>query len=227
MTVAKTSKSKASAKKNPVKQDPVKKNSKKRDDDGSSSDRGESSSDSDEPFILNPNDQFEILNSYALPNEREILVAHHLNSFNNLIEQTIPNSIEKSNPAIIKIPKSETVHDEIIDESHLPDLMPDALPNIIAADTIAEDDDDEIAPGAVPVDGGEGADGGDGSSGEETIPIAKLTGKGKGKGKGKWKRDSSRDSTESPKAKGICHMYVRNGNVPMKLLIIHTCPRIR
>ena len=35
--------------------------------------------------------------------------------------------------------------------------------------------------------------------------------KGKGKGKGKGKRDSSRESPDASKVKGICHMYVRNG----------------
>ncbi len=38
----------------------------------------------------------------------------------------------------------------------------------------------------------------------------KGRGKNKGKGTGKGKRDSSRDSSNSPKADGICHMYVIN-----------------
>ena len=38
----------------------------------------------------------------------------------------------------------------------------------------------------------------------------KGKGKGKGKGRGRGKRDSSRDSSNPPTVKGICHMYVRH-----------------
>ena len=39
----------------------------------------------------------------------------------------------------------------------------------------------------------------------------KSKGKGKGKGKGMGKREQSRDSYNTPKPKGICHMYVGHG----------------
>jgi len=51
----------------------------------------------------------------------------------------------------------------------------------------------------------------------DAVPGAPGKGKGgKGKkvrvkGKGKGKRDSSRESLDASKVKGICHMYVRNG----------------
>ena len=40
-----------------------------------------------------------------------------------------------------------------------------------------------------------------------------VKGKGKAQGKGRGERDRSRDFSTTPKPKGICHVYVRHGQV--------------
>ena len=63
-----------------------------------------------------------------------------------------------------------------------------------------------LTSGAVDADSTPGPSGGGKGGGK-----SKGKGNGRGKDKGRGKREQSRDSSNTPKPKVFCHMYVRNG----------------
>ena len=64
-----------------------------------------------------------------------------------------------------------------------------------------------LTNGAIDVDSTLGPSGGGNGGGK-----SKGKGMGKGKAKGRGQREKPRDPSNTPKPKGICHMYVRHGS---------------
>jgi DNA-directed RNA polymerase beta subunit len=88
---------------------------------------------------------FTILNSYCLADNRKYIVRHHIESYNKLIHELIPENIEKANPIIVKIPRSDTVKDEMLGD--------DSVPEIAKKETT--DDESESVESAEVAEGGD------------------------------------------------------------------------
>jgi len=97
--------------------------------------KGSKNSVLDENF-LSVEEIFTVINSYCLADNRKYIVRHHIESYNKLIHELIPENIEKANPIIIKIPRSDTVKDEMLGDN--------SDPEILKKDTNEDDEEEEI-----------------------------------------------------------------------------------
>lgn len=73
--------------------------------------------------MLSVDDCYTILQAKCSANNRDFLVRHHIDSYNKLIDESIPENIIKNNPIVINVPRTETLKDKIIDEDDIQQKM--------------------------------------------------------------------------------------------------------